>query len=56
MRHVLYFAPAWEKHREFGLALQEASAAGVHVLSLDCNVTEHSLTIAESVPVDLSSP
>ena len=56
MRHVRYFAPAWEKHREFGLALQEAAAAGVHVLALDCDVTEHSLTIADRVPIDLSSP
>ena len=56
MRHVRYFAPAWEKHREFGLALQEAAAAGVHVLALDCDVTEHSLAIAEAVPIDLSSP
>ena len=56
MRHVRYFAPAWEKHREFGLALQEAAAAGVHVLALDCDVTEHSLTIADAVPIDLSTP
>ncbi len=56
MRHVRYFAPAWEKHREFGLALQEAAAAGVHVLALDCDVTEHSLAIADRVPIDLSSP
>ena len=56
MRHVRFFAPAWDKHRAFGLALQEAAAAGVHILALDCDVTENSLTIAESVPVDLSTP
>lgn len=56
MRHVRCFAPAWEKHRAFGLALQAAAAAGVHILALDCDVTENSLSVAGSVPVDLSEP
>ena len=56
MRHVRCFAPAWDKHPAFGLALREAAEAGVHILALDCDVTEHSLTIADAVPVDLSTP
>lgn len=54
MRHVRHFEPAWDKHREFGLALREAAAAGVHVLALDCEVSETSLSIAEPVPVKLA--
>ena len=56
MRHVRCFSPAWDKHPAFGLALREAAEAGVHILALDCDVTEHSLTIADRVPIDLSSP
>jgi len=53
MRHVHHFEPAWDKHREFGLALQDAVKAGVHVLALDCDVREDSLCIAEPVPLIL---
>ena len=56
MKGVKVFEPNRATHPEFGLALQEAAAAGVHVLALDCDVTEHSLTIADRVPIDLSSP
>ena len=56
MRHVRCFAPAWDKHPAFGLALREAAEAGVHILALDCDVTEHSLTIADAVPIDLTAP
>ena len=37
----------------FGRALREAAAAGVHVLAVDCNVTEDSMVIGNSVPVIL---
>lgn len=54
MRGIECFRPAWDKHREFGLALQEAAKAGVKVLAFDCDVTRDGLSIAESVNVNLS--
>ena len=56
MRHVKYFQPAWDKHRDFGLALAQAAAAGVEVLALDCDVSPQGLAIAEQVPVKLEMP
>jgi sugar fermentation stimulation protein A len=56
MRGVEHFEPAWDKHREFGLALQEAEKAGVRLIAVDCNVGRDSLEIAESVPIELVSP
>ncbi len=53
MRHIDAFEPAWHKHREFGLALQAAAAAGVKVLAFDCDVTEDGLSIAEEVKINL---
>lgn len=53
MRHIAGFEPAWDKHREFGLALREAAESGVRVLAFDCDVTEDGLYIADSVPVNL---
>ncbi len=38
----------------FGLALREAAANGVRVLAMDCHVSEDTMTIRRSVPVDLS--
>jgi sugar fermentation stimulation protein A len=56
MRGVERFEPAWDKHKEFGLALQEAEKAGVRLIAVDCNVRPDSLEIAESVPISLVSP
>jgi len=56
MRGVEHFEPAWDKHREFGLALQEAEEAGVRLIAVDCNVGPDSLEIAESVSISLVSP
>lgn len=56
MRHVKYFQPAWDKHRDFGLALAAAAKAGVEVLALDCEVSPRGLYIAEHVPVRLEIP
>lgn len=53
MRHIDEFRPAWDKHREFGLSLQEAAKAGVKVMAFDCDVTRDGLWIAEPVPVNL---
>ena len=56
MRNVRYFQPAWDKHRDFGLALAEAAGAGVEVLALDCEVGPRSLRIADRVPAVLTVP
>ena len=56
MRHVKYFQPAWDKHRDFGLVLAEAAKAGVEVLALDCEVSPRGLAIAQQVPVRLEIP
>lgn len=53
MRGINEFRPAWDKHREFGLALQNAAEAGVKVLAFDCDVTIDGLSIAEPVKVNL---
>ena len=37
----------------FGKALREAAAAGVHILAVECAVTEDSMTITAEVPVKL---
>ena len=54
MRHIDEFRPAWDKHREFGIALQEAAQAGVKVLAFECDVTRDGLSIADPVPVNLN--
>jgi len=53
MRGVRYFEANWDTHREFGLALQAAAAAGVRVLALDCAVTERSIRAEDEVEVRL---
>lgn len=50
---VKYFIPNDVMHREFGQALREAVAAGVHVLAYDCMVTQDSLQLDQIVPVRL---
>jgi len=53
MRGIDCFEPAWDKHREFALTLQEADRAGVKILAIDCDVTREGLNIAGRVPVKL---
>lgn len=53
MRHIDEFRPAWDKHKEFGIILQEAAKAGVKVMAFDCDVTRDGLWIAEPVTVNL---
>ena len=54
MERALSFAPNWETQPAFGLALQKARAAGVHILARRCRVTENSLSILDDeVQVDL---
>lgn len=54
MRHIEGFEPAWDKHREFGIALKAAADAGVKLLAFDCDVTVDGLSIAEAVPINLN--
>ena len=45
MEGVNEVRPNVEKHKEFGLALEEAKTTGVKVLFLGCRVTEDTLEI-----------
>ena len=54
MRGMRQFCPNDETHRAFGDALRQASAAGVRVIAMECDVTENSLQIAEPVEVNLA--
>jgi len=54
MEDVDYFTPNRSTHPEFAKALEEARAAGVHVLAYDCHVTADSMTIRQPVEVRLS--
>ncbi len=56
MKGMRVFTPNWATHREFGLALAEAAAAGVEVRAMDCAVTPWDMRIDQAVPVDLSLP
>ena len=53
MKGIVRFEPNWETHREFGKTLQRAANAGVHILAMDCAVTENSIEIRDAVPVCL---
>ena len=56
MSGVRYFTPNTDTHPEFGQALQEAAAAGVHVVAYDCLVEEDTIQIQKEVPVILENP
>ena len=45
MEHIREVRPNTDTHPEFGLALEEAVAAGVELLHLECSVTDHTLVI-----------
>lgn len=51
MKGVHYFEPNGETHPEFAEALRDARRAGVHVLAVDCCVTENSISAADLVEV-----
>lgn len=55
MKGVHSFRPNWQTQPEFGCALQEAAAAGVEVVAVDCAVQPGSVTIDALVEVDLST-
>ena len=53
MTDVAYLWPNDTTDPNFGAALREAAISGVHVLAVDCLVTEHSITIQKPVSVVL---
>ena len=53
MEGVRHFEPNDRTHPEFGETLRKAAQAGVHVLAVDCAVTEDSVQIREKVAVKL---
>lgn len=53
MEGVDYFAPAWDKHKEFGDALVNAHEKGVKVLAYDCKVSSYEVKINQPVEVSL---
>lgn len=53
MKDVLYFTPNMKTHKAFGDTLIEAQQQGVVILSLDCLVTEDTLTVKDFVKVVL---
>ena len=53
MEDVKSFSPNYDTHPQFGQALKEAQAAGVHILAYSCKVTPDTLEIDKPVPVIL---
>lgn len=51
MKDVLHFEANVETHKEFAEALKEAKKYGVHILALDCEVSEDSIDIRNYVKV-----
>lgn len=55
IKGVLYFTPNDNTHREFGEALKNAAANGVHILAYDCFVGKDCMENQEPVEVRLRS-
>lgn len=53
MRSVRWFEPNRATHPAFAQALEEAAAAGVKLIALDCRVEEDALWAADPVPIRL---
>ena len=53
IKGVLYFTPNDSTHREFGEALKNAAANGVHILAYDCFVGKNYMEINEPVEIRL---
>jgi sugar fermentation stimulation protein A len=51
MKDVVHFEPNVETHKEFSDALKEAKEKGVHIIALDCEVTEDTIDIMDYVKV-----
>ncbi len=55
MKQIHHVEPNWKTHPEFGLALQRAADAGVHLLAYDCQMTEDSIRADQPLPVIVTS-
>lgn len=53
MEEVKYLHPNDSTDPEFGKALREAAASGVHVMAVDCHVTENTMIIGKQIEVRL---
>lgn len=53
MKDVLYFTPNDDTHKEFGDILRVAYKKGVHVLAVNCYVSDDSINICDYVEVRL---
>lgn len=53
MEHIRLFTPNRKTHSDFADALLNASAAGVQIIALDCNVTSDSISANNKVDVNL---
>ncbi len=53
MKNAVHFSPNDETHPAFGQALRQANEAGVHILAVDCDVTEDSIFITQPVKIVL---
>ena len=51
MKNVMHFEPNSETHKEFSEALKEAKKQGVHIIAVDCEVSENSIDILDYVKV-----
>lgn len=53
MADVKYLHPNDRTDPDFGIALREAAAQGVHIVAVECRVSEDTMEISGSVPVHL---
>ena len=53
MADVAYLHPNDATDPDFGVALREAAGSDVHILAMDCAVTENTMTVRNPVPVRL---
>lgn len=54
MKGICRWEPNWTTHAAFGEALCRAQEAGVSLLAYDCQVTEDSMTLDQSLPISLA--
>lgn len=53
MKQVKLFRPNTEMHKEFSDALLRARDAGVHILAMDCVVSDDCISIDSAIPIQL---
>jgi sugar fermentation stimulation protein A len=53
MQDVDYFTPNYKTHPEFGETLNTVIKAGVKAVAYDCVITQNSMEINGSIPIEL---